>query len=173
MSEEPRMMRYIARSYDKGSGDSWVAGDEHDMYELDPPYPLPHRQGQVGSARVDPHSLSLPEDWADYREESRVRCECRKWPTLATIMVSPSGTRWGLIQPELVPRPLQRGERPSEALALPLHAEPDGAPHVEVTSCRRCGARWLLLVTGHSIAKCRLRLVSHDQRVALDRTGDD
>lgn len=122
------------------------------QYEVRPP----RRQWSV-----HPHNLPLPQQWESGRQVERHRCDCRAGTTLVRVMALADGNLWAFIEPERIPKSMRREGRMDDTLAAPLHTDGQGAPHMQVTGCRRCSARWLTLLYEDEVRLLRLHLAAH------------
>lgn len=162
-------LAYVAKSYHEHVEHE---GDVFDGYEPVEPYMIRLRPGRRRWS-VHPHELEPGPGWESWRDEAAHRCSCG-W-RLVRIIVSPDGLRWALIKPERIPGPARRDDHDlsDDDTLTPLHVDQRGVPCLNVSSCRRCGRRWFVLIFEDGVELVQARLVGHGLRVAADRTRQD
>ena len=102
------------------------------------------------------------------REVSRFTCDCKGTtdpPSLATAVVADDDRLWVLVRQERVPAAFRQG-RGTGPTAWPLHSEPNGAPHVEMTSCGACRRTWAIALTPTSVTPVAVDRPLFSRRVA-------
>ena len=144
---------YIRRG--KPTSDPYVGGDIVDVYPLGSPLNLGHVQhlATPPSDGFDPHLAAhtfgpLLRD-AGLREVDRLSCDEgheQHRGTLAIAYVNTDGRVWVWVSPEHVPKE-HRGRRLTGGSGWPLHNEPNGGPHIQMTSCRQCRRSWVVALT--------------------------
>ncbi|GAB3758814.1 hypothetical protein GCM10027599_26720 [Yimella radicis] len=157
---------FIVARRGPNANDPFAVGDEVDTYELLVPLLPPVDARPTPAARLkDAHSkaaleaprikeLAKSQKW---RVLQRLACDCPASELLVTVYVVPGGERWAYLVPEKLPSAFRRTEAANRPLAFPLHREPNGYPHVDIVSCRRCLTRWAVQLTESeaAMAKCR------------------
>lgn len=134
----------------------FAAGQVVDVYPLAAPLdlssvgPLP-----AGARTEDVHALAHrygPEiqhaDKESRREikNSSLHCDCPTTPRLVAVYVY-RGMVWVVVRREKVPAEFRSPDRHATPSAWPLHNEPNGAPHVELTTCGTCRKAWAVAIT--------------------------
>ena len=147
-----------------------AAGDLVDVYPLGAPLDLTQAAGAgVPGADFDPHRAAHAFGpmlrTAGLREVGRVSCaEGHEPRSLAIAYANTAGRVWVLVRPERVPK-AHRGSRLPGPSAWPLHTEPNGVPHVEITSCGRCRRTWALAITERGLTRVDMARPLYSRRV--------
>ncbi len=134
----------------------WKPGQEVESYELLEPLPTPVPPNPSNAQPWDAHAYA--ESMAPFvrqsiesgatRLQAKHRCTCRSAPTIAAETVDTSGHVWVLIyRGESVPPAFRRQDHTSAPVAWPLHREPNGWAHVDLTTCHRCRQVWCVALT--------------------------
>lgn len=156
----------------KDPREAWKVGDATDVYVLAEPLPLSPARAVQGLVPANWHAVAeklgptLRRLAPNLPEVKQLLCHCPGTPRLARVVEAAFGQQWALIHAERVPPAFRNDQRPTGDLAWPLHTEPTGYPHVEITSCKRCGARWVIALTDADAVLVRVTEVRHNGRVA-------
>lgn len=150
------------------------------MYRIDTPaetFIAPDAGAPVqGEPVAEPWTLAraAADDLADRPERPRVvkryGCTCRrKSKSFVTAYAFPDGIRV-LVEPQFFPRDHRdevntiRSEKPR---LWPLHREPTGQPHLELTTCKHCKRHWVVQIdqsgfTVHRVLEVKFSVVVRD-----------
>lgn len=170
MSDDLVPLAYLARAVDKDTHEPWAVDDDFDGYVPVEPYAYRRRPSRREWS-VHPHLLPLPDDLESSRVLATHWCDCKRPTALARVLAGSDGRAWALIRPERIPRPARRdGHMVDDDIAAPLHCDANGTPCIQVSSCKPCGQRWLVLIFEDVVELVKVRLVKHGLRVAPDRT---
>lgn len=133
---------------------AWQAGQSVESYRLLSPLPTVSPRQRPREKRIDAHQIAralAPEAAGHVRSGAwkpvvEHRCNCQRRERLATEYAGPHG-RWVVIhRGEQIPPAFRRDDHDPAPTAWTLHAEPE-APHVEMTTCRRCRQVWCIALT--------------------------
>lgn len=154
---------YLVVRRDRPKDEPWAVGDpvhvypllEHlDLSDVDPDYePLsddsfdPHRAAITAGPLIESMRTNL-------REVGRVNCRCaskgkkgKPQRYLAIALANTvDGRIWVLIRPENLPA-AHREHLVKPSSAWPMHCEPNGAPHVQLTTCSNCRQHSAIFLT--------------------------
>lgn len=165
MTEEGQHHGFLVVRRSAPGGLPFTPGQVVDVYPLAAPLDLSDLSSQPLLIEPPPNPHELAHRLGDELHRARRRldvvhrlsCDCKGLtdpPTLATAVIAEKQL-WALIGREKVPAAFRAGRLPGPS-AWPLHSEPNGAPHVEVTSCGACRRTWAIALTATSITRVDL-----------------
>lgn len=138
----------------------WKPGQSAETYELLAPLPTteavpfdPARRLNAAhdeARRIAPTIRGMLRS-KEFRRLRVLTCTCPKSTALVTLCVGPDGRKWALItQRESIPPAFRREDDDRQPKAWPLHREPTGSPHIELSTCPRCRRVWCVALTESS-----------------------
>lgn len=149
----------------------WEVGDRYEVYEAIEPFPtIVFDDALIGDdpgESWDAHAAG--EQWAPQvnadrkakkgRELRRISCRCAAGPSLAYEYIDGRGVRWAVIRPEKIPASFRlTTEHENAEKAYPMHVHPNGSPHVELATCRRCNQVWMIAFDSETLEGVPVRV---------------
>ncbi len=152
------------------------AGQQVDRYTLEAPLPMSRELSKMRPRQQgDPHELArrvgaiVKAQRKTLRVVDRVLCDCpptkgrNRSGTLAVVYAF--GERpWIHINPEKRPSGFRSSTGTYAPTAWPMHREPNGSPHVEMTTCR-CRRTRAIVLTKQDVFRVHISRPAYDLRV--------